>query len=141
MIFEIGERFWKIALCGVKNNSKGKAAKELVRLGENVDNELAARRILKNLPHPIHVKNNNLDEFKEIFDTQEFFHHQKYLGDPLKGIPNKEVWVTLKDPSENPSYYFHLASKLISSDSIWDSVKEAKIILNEDVVLTIGRRP
>lgn len=143
MMFEMRERMWRIALVGMKPGVKKEhAIKELVRLGENVVDEFTARRFLRDMPKSVKVRNDNLSAIKELFETQEFFHHQRFLSFP--GQPptlERECWVTMSDPDGNPEMYFALASGLISRPP-WDKVlREASIMLKDQVVITFDRRP
>ena len=141
-IFEIGEKVWKVALIGMKPKiSKNKSAKELLRLGKNVTDELSARRILQNLPQSIMVEESKLEEFKNIFDTQEFFHYQKFINFPDGVPPEKEVWVTLLEPDADPEYYFSIIATLLLNPLLYCVFKEAKIILKNGIVITFDRKP
>lgn len=141
MIFELEDRVWNVALVGIhKGVDRSKAAEELVRLGENVGDPLSAHRILRTLPKQVRVRNDNLDDFKKIFETQEYFHHQRVIGH--KDRPeNREVWVTMRDAEASPEAYFALIVGLISQPP-WDKVlRGGQIILQSGVVITLDRSP
>jgi len=141
MIFHTEDRVWNVALVDLKPGAdRAKAAKELVRLGENVGDPFSAHKILRSLPKSIKVKDDNLEAFKEIFETQEYFHHQRIIGLRHK-VENREVWVTLRDLDESPDVHFALVTALLNQPP-WDSVlREAQICLRKGVVITIDRRP
>ena len=140
MIFEMEDRVWNIAVIGIRNGVwMATAIKELVRLGENIGDELTARRLLKNLPKSVKVKNDNLDDFKKVFETVEYFHHERIITD--KHGNKRETWITLKDPDASPDSYAAMIGGLINLEP-WDKVLEgAQITLKSGVVITLDRRP
>lgn len=142
MIFELEDRVWNIALVGIQPGvDRAKAAEELVRLGENVGDPLSAHRILRSLPKQVKVRNDNLDEFKKVFETQEYFHHQRVIGHRDRPDENREVWVTLRDAESSPEAYFALIVGLISQPP-WDKVlRGGQISLQNGVVITLDRSP
>jgi hypothetical protein len=135
------QRPLNIALVGVRSGVwTATAAKELERMGENVSDAFTARRILKELPKSIQVLPENLEEFKTVFETQEFFHHQRIVG-RLDKVENREVWVTLRNLGEKPDSYFAIVVGLISQPP-WDKVLEgATIKLKNGVVITLDKEP
>lgn len=141
MIFKLEDRVWNVALVDVKPGvDRADAAEELVSLGENVGDPFSAHKILRELPKQIKVKDENLEAFKKIFETQEYFHHQHILGGP--GDPrSREIWVTLRDPSSRPDAFFAMISALIQQPP-WDKVlREAQIVLKSGVVITLDKEP
>jgi hypothetical protein len=140
MIFETEERVWNIAVVGVQPGVwKATAIKELVRLGENIGDEFTARRLLKELPKQVMVKNENLDDFKKVFETVEYFHHERIVGDRQKN--NRECWITLSDPDASPDAFAAMIGGLLMLEP-WDRVLEgAQITLKNGVVITLDRRP
>lgn len=142
MIFETRDLIWKVALVGVKDGvGNDRAAKELLRLGENVMDEFTARRFLKDLPKPVHVKSGNMVEFKGTFEIEQFFHHQRFLFDDRGPFGSREVWVTLRDPEAIPDPYFIIVEGLLSDPS-WDKIFRGSIItLKDGVVIMIDRSP
>lgn len=141
MIFELEDRIWNVALVDLRpGTNRAEAAKELVRLAENVGDQFSAHKILRDLPKSIKVKGTNLEEFKKLFDTQEYFHHQRVVGLDHK-VENRTIWVTLRDPDANPENYFALMSALIRQPP-WDKVLlESQIILKNGVVITLDKEP
>jgi hypothetical protein len=142
MIFHTEDRVWNIALVEVKPGiDRAKAAEELVRLGENVGDPFSAHKILRALPKSIKVKSSHLEEFKELFETQEYFHHQRYLVGPHLPPQGREVWVTMRDPDASPEVFFAMVTGLISQPP-WDKVlQEAQIVLKSGVVITLDKEP
>jgi hypothetical protein len=141
MIFHTEDKVWNIALVDLKPGvDRAKAAEELVRLGENVGDPFTAHKLLRSLPKPVKVKDDNLKAFKTLFETQEYFHHQRVMGHQT--LPeNREVWVTLRDPDASPEMYFALTVGLISQQP-WDKVlRGAQIILKNGVVITLDKEP
>lgn len=141
MIFHTEDKVWNIALVDLKPGiDRAKAAKELVRLGENVGDPFSAHKILRSLPKQVKVKDDNLQAFKEVFETQEYFHHQRIIGHRDRP-ENREVWVTLRDPDASPEGYFAMVVGLISQPP-WDKVlRESQIILKNGVVITLDKEP
>jgi hypothetical protein len=141
MIFHAEDKIWNVALVDLKPGvDKSKAVEELVRLGENVGDPFSAHKILRALPKSIKVKSSHLEEFKGLFKTQEYFHHQRFLGGRSPS-EDREVWVTLRDPDASPEVFFALVSGLISQQP-WDKVLwEAQIILKDGVVITLDKEP
>jgi hypothetical protein len=141
MIFHTEDKVWNIALVDLKPGvDRSKAAEELVRLGENVGDPFSAHKILRTLPKQIKVKDDNLTAFKELFETQEYFHHQRILQFDNIAV-TREVWVTLRDPDSSPESYFALISALIRQPP-WDKVlREGQIILKNGVVITLDKEP
>lgn len=139
MLFRLEDRLCNVALVAVRPElSRSEAADQLVRLGKGVDDVLSAYRILRSLPKQVKVAAHQLDEFKRFFETQEYFHHQRFLG---TGLLSREVWVTLRDLDSSPDYYFKWISDLIFRPP-WNSIlREAQIVLRNGVVITLDRRP
>ena len=122
----------KVALLGTHEGiSKDRAIKELMRLGENIGYEITARRFLGFPPKSVKVSSDNLEEFKKIFETQEFFHYQR-----IDLNTGREIWVTLEDPDADPDGFFKFALGLIS-DLPWG----ASIVLQEGAIITFDRSP
>lgn len=142
MIFHTEDRVWNIALVDLKPGvDREKAAQELVRLGENVGDPFSAHKILRSLPKSIKVKDDNLEAFKEVFETQEYFHHERILVGNNLPTEGRQVWVTLRDPDTSPEMYFALLTGLINQPP-WDKVlRESHIILKNGVVLTLDKEP
>ncbi len=141
MISQTEDKVWNIALVDLKSGvEKSRAAGELVRLGENVGDLFSAHKLLRTLPKQVKVKDGNLEALKEIFETQEYFHHQR-LTDDLDKVKGREIWVTLRDPDASPEAYFILAIGLISQPP-WDKVfREGQIVLKNGVVITLDKEP
>jgi len=142
MIFHTEDKVWNIALVDLKPGvDRAKAAEELVRLGENVGDPFSAHKLLRTLPKQVKVKSCHLEEFKELFETQEYFHHQRIVGNATQPQGNREVWVTLRDPDASPEAFFALTVGLISQPP-WDKVlREAQIVLKNGVVITLDKEP
>lgn len=142
MIFHTEDKVWNIALVDLKPGvDRTKAAEELVRLGENVGDPFSAHKILRSLPKQIKVKDDNLEALKEVFETQEWFHHERVLVGNNMPPEGRTVWVTLKDPDANPEMFFALVTGLINQPP-WDKVLwEAQIVLKNGVVITLDKEP
>lgn len=145
MIFELGDKVWNVALVGVRHKlSPLTAAEKLVELSESVADVFTARKLLRDLPKSIKVANSKLAQFKETFETEEYFHHQRVVsvGPPESGIM-RDVWITLRDPDEDPDIYFGLASDLlnVAIGKHAPLMFGAQIVLKAGVVITYDREP
>lgn len=79
-IFGLGDEVWNIALIGPREGvSKVKACEKLVELSESVGDVITASKILRDAPKQVRVKASNLEAFKDVFETAEFFHYQRWL--------------------------------------------------------------
>ena len=107
-IFELGDPTFNVALVGLLPGvTDAQGREKLVELAENVDNDFTARRLLKSLPAPAKVKKSKLEALKEFFYTQEFFHHERHIGD--MNMANRVVWATVRGPDTSPEELFVLA--------------------------------
>lgn len=132
---------WNVALVGVVSGVwRATAVKELVRLSENVTDDFSAHKVLRNLPHQVKVKESNLEQFKVVFETQEYFHHHRNMC-PKPDGPGRDVWVTLRDSEASPELYFALIAGLISRPP-WDKLlDEGKLLLKSGVTITLDKDP
>lgn len=130
-----------LALIGLQSGvDKSEAVGELVRLGDNVGDPFTAHKLLRDLPTRVKVKEEHLQEFKKVFDTQEYFHHQRIVGH-LHEVVNREVWVTLRDSEASPDIFFAMIIGLISQPP-WDKVlRGATIKLANGVTITLDKEP
>ena len=143
-IFELGpDKIWNIAVVDMLPGvSQSDAAKALMEMGENVQDEVSARRLLRELPKQVKVKGRDLEKFKKVFETAEWFHHERVIGD--RQMNNRSVWVTRRDPDADVETLFMIAEGLMM-DQRWHPIfKDCQIIKKlegEDVMITFDRRP
>lgn len=139
-VFELADMVCNIAMIGPHPEvPTSKAVKKLQELGENVRDELTARRMLKEAPKQIKVRESNLEEFKKIFETQEFFHHEFHAVDG-DGVM-REYWITTTRPDlPDQDDYCKLAESFLRSE-YRRVLKKGCIALATDVVITFDRRP
>lgn len=81
------DEIWNTAVVDViPGVTKIAAVEALMKMGENVKDEMSAWQLLKTLPKQVQVKGANLGEFKAMFETVEWFHHERVISDCKGGV-------------------------------------------------------
>lgn len=138
-IFGLGDEVWNIALIGPREGvSKVKACEKLVELSESVGDVITASKILRDAPKQVRVKASNLEAFKDVFETAEFFHYQRWLL-PLPF--SREVWITVSNPDEELGKYVHIALTVLKDKELSKHLRGGQIVLEDENSITFDRRP
>ena len=103
---------------------------------------MSARRLLKELPKQVQVKGRDLERFKSVFETVEWFHHERVVND--RQMNDRNVWVTRRDPDADVEMLFMIAEGLLLDERWSGFFRNCQIIKkldDEDVMITFDRRP
>lgn len=143
-IFELGpDHMWNIAVVGTQPGISPRfAVSALLEMGDNVLDELSARRVLRELPKQVRVKGQDLERFKSVFETVEWFHHERVVNDWQ--MNDRNVWVTRRDPDADVEMLFMIAEGLLLDERWGGFFRNCQIIKRldeEDVMITFDRRP
>jgi hypothetical protein len=139
-IFELGpDKIWNIAVVDLLPGiNRSAAATALMRMGANVEDEIGARRLLNSLPKQVQVRGKDLEQFKQVFETAEWFHHERVIGDHK--MRNRSVWVTLVDPDANPEALFIMAQALMMDERYCGLFRDCRVV-KDNFSISFDRRP
>lgn len=133
------ERVYRVALISVLPGvTESLASHMLVEHTKSVDDEITARRIIRQLPQSISVSAEELLTVKSYFETREFFHYQRIFS--LLG-EEREVWVTLGNPDITPDVFFDLAIGLVSLRTLGEIFRGSVLTLKSGTVITFDKDP
>jgi len=123
-----------VAVLAVKPHVEKKVAiYELVDLCKNLTCELDAQRLLLHLPAKVVVPSHKLGRLKRSFETQEYFHYERVMGN------GRTVWVTVRGALTDPGELFAYAYVILD---LWaKEFTDAEIKLSDGSAITFDHRP